>query len=222
MTIRDRRGLSTLDRVGGTVVSRRTVARGVAWTAPVVAVATAAPAFAASSGTVTFTSLGIACKLPGASCQNDTGVTKGYVVRVRACSTISTGFVTDVIIRDASVSLNGATAQPFQVSVSGLSDGCPDVTTSTVPDPEAPGTQQNPQNPDVKLTFTGPGCCIIDFAIQGEPDSNNNSISGTAPFTFEVREPGPNGAVLRTGSGTVPLTAPSTPPCDKCEPPAAP
>ena len=55
---------------GGTRVTRRTVTRGVAWSAPVVAVGVAAPAFAASPPTVTVTPCGNACKHPGEG-QND-------------------------------------------------------------------------------------------------------------------------------------------------------
>lgn len=49
-----------------TGITRRTVARGMAWTAPAVGIAAAAPAFAASPS-LRFT-LSCACKLPGGSC----------------------------------------------------------------------------------------------------------------------------------------------------------
>src|SRR4051794_14908822 len=55
---------------GGTKISRRTVARGVAWSAPIAAVAYAAPAFAASPPPVVGGQCGTACKHPGAG-QND-------------------------------------------------------------------------------------------------------------------------------------------------------
>ena len=54
---------------GGTKISRRTVTRGVAWSAPIAAVAYAAPAFA-SSQPVVVQQCGVACKHPGAG-QND-------------------------------------------------------------------------------------------------------------------------------------------------------
>lgn len=59
-----------------TPVSRRTVTKGAAWAAPVVVIGGTAPAFAASGWTVWFESLGIACKLPGASCDKETGITR--------------------------------------------------------------------------------------------------------------------------------------------------
>ncbi len=55
-----------LSQVGGTKISRRTIARGAAWSVPVIAIAAPVPAFAgASQGTLTFT--GENCKLPGNS-----------------------------------------------------------------------------------------------------------------------------------------------------------
>jgi hypothetical protein len=50
---------------GGTQISRRTVTRGIAWSAPVAAVAYAAPAFAASPPPVVASQCGVACKHPG-------------------------------------------------------------------------------------------------------------------------------------------------------------
>ena len=187
--------------------SRRTVVRGAAWTVPVVAVAANAPAFAVSAGRVTFESLGIACKLPGASCQSETGVTKGYVIRVRVCSTFA--FPTTITIRDATVSLNGETATLFQVGAGTASETCDNVIVGTAADPDAG------QKADVTLTFTQAGCCVVDFALEGEPNSQNVSISGTAPFSYVVPgQVGPNAS----GSGTFNLAAPSTPPCEKCQP----
>lgn len=67
-----------------TEINRRTVTKGIAWSVPVVAVAGAAPAFATSPG-VTFNSFDEACKLPGGSCEKDTGVKKGYSVQGEIC-----------------------------------------------------------------------------------------------------------------------------------------
>lgn len=187
--------------------SRRSVVRGVAWTVPVVAVAAQAPAFAVSAGTVTFESLGVACKLPGASCEGETGVTKGYAVRIRVCSTFA--FPTVITIRDAMVSLDGATATLFQVGTGSASTNCTNVTTGTVADPD--GGQKD----DVTLTFSSAGCCIVDFALQGQPNSKNVSLSGTAPYSYVVPgQTGPNAS----GSGVFNLSAASTPPCDNCTP----
>lgn len=56
-------------------ISRRTVAKGAAWTAPVILGGVAAPAYAASGGKPTIVGGGM-CKLPGGSCSPDI---KGYV-----------------------------------------------------------------------------------------------------------------------------------------------
>ncbi len=187
--------------------SRRTVVRGATWTVPVIAIAAQAPAFAVSAGTVTFESLGIACKLPGASCQGKTGVTKGYVVRIRVCSTFA--FPTTITIGDALVSLDGQPATLFQVGTGSASETCANVTTGTVTDPD--GGEKD----DVTLTFSSAGCCVVDFALQGEPNSKNVSLSGTAPYSYVVPgQTGPNAA----GSGVFNLEAASTPPCDNCTP----
>lgn len=65
MTNREPRDRAALDRLTGSHASRRTVVQGLAWTVPVVAVATSAPAFAASCETFTFGAG--SCKCPGQS-----------------------------------------------------------------------------------------------------------------------------------------------------------
>jgi hypothetical protein len=62
----DSKKTPALTQSGGTRISRRTVTRGVAWSAPIAAVAYAAPAFAASQPVVV-TPCGSACKHPGES-----------------------------------------------------------------------------------------------------------------------------------------------------------
>ena len=62
--------------------TRRTIARGLAWTAPVVAVAAAAPAYALSGPPPTFQFLG-SCKSPGNSCAV---FPKGYDFRFNVCN----------------------------------------------------------------------------------------------------------------------------------------
>ena len=61
----DSKNTPAFTQTGGTRISRRTVTRGVAWSAPIAAVAYAAPAFAASPGPVAVTQCGTACKHPG-------------------------------------------------------------------------------------------------------------------------------------------------------------
>ncbi len=170
-------------RSSDSTVSRRAVAKGVAWAAPTIVLASAAPAFAVSPFHVWFESLGLACKTPGASCEKDTGITKGYVVRVRVCH--DAPFPMDIIIRDATVSLAGGASTLWQVKAVAASVNCPSTiaTVGTVPDPQAG------QDPDVILHMVaaplgGEVCCVIDFGIEGEPNSANVSISGSAPYEW--------------------------------------
>lgn len=65
--------------------SRRTLVKGAAWSVPVVAVAGAAPAHAASPGQVILTQVG-ACKSPGNSCRS---FAKGYIFTFNVTSTWS-------------------------------------------------------------------------------------------------------------------------------------
>ncbi|WP_448811688.1 hypothetical protein [Agromyces bauzanensis] len=62
-----------------TGVTRRTVAKAMAWSVPAVALAVPAPAYAASGGPPTV-SVGDACKLPGNAC--GTLFVKGYLFEV--------------------------------------------------------------------------------------------------------------------------------------------
>jgi len=64
-------------------LSRRTLARGAAWTVPAVAIAAAAPVMAASGGPPTITQTGNACKNSGNSCKSRP---KGYTVPLRLCN----------------------------------------------------------------------------------------------------------------------------------------
>ena len=61
---------ASMQSSGGTKISRRTVARGVAWSAPIVAVGVAAPAFAASC-TPQITLGPGSCKCPGQSTKQE-------------------------------------------------------------------------------------------------------------------------------------------------------
>ena len=79
-------------------ISRRTVAKGTAWAAPMIAVGVAAPAYAASQGGI-LTGNGAACKLPG----NSQGLYKGYALGFSAHNT----FDDPLIITIISMTLNG-------------------------------------------------------------------------------------------------------------------
>lgn len=82
-------------------ISRRTVAKGIAWSVPAVAVATATPALAASGGGPTLT-LGNACKNPGNSCKTRP---KGYTVFATICN--PTGY--DIYVTGVTYTTTGTT-----------------------------------------------------------------------------------------------------------------
>ena len=79
-------------------ISRRTIAKGTAWAAPVIAVGVAAPAYAASPGEI-LTGNGAACKLPG----NSQGLYKGYALGFSAHNSLGNSLVITII----SMTLNG-------------------------------------------------------------------------------------------------------------------
>lgn len=64
------------DQPEPTGVSRRTVAKAMAWAVPVIAIASPAPAFAVSGDAPTVCP-GVGCKLPGSSCLEAFGVLDG-------------------------------------------------------------------------------------------------------------------------------------------------
>jgi len=78
-------------------ISRRTVAKGTAWAAPMIAVGVAAPAYAASQGILTGN--GAACKLPG----NSNERFKGYALGFSAHNPFASPLVVAII----SMTLNG-------------------------------------------------------------------------------------------------------------------
>lgn len=136
-------------------VSRRTVVKGAAWAVPAITVASAVPAVAAS-GTVTFNNLNTACKLPGASCEPDTGVEKGYVVAMEVCNTVTGD--------------PGTITVTFPATVTGLLCGV-SATWAIVPNP---------------LVLTQSGCSVVYLSLGGEPNSSNCAISGSTTFTWEA------------------------------------
>lgn len=134
-------------------ISRRTLAKGAAWAVPAVAVAAATPVMA-QSGTVTFTNLSQACKLPGASCEGQTGVKKGYVVAMTVCNNV-TGTPGNVTVT-------------FPATLTGLLCGA-SKTWNIAPNP---------------LVLTQTGCKTVYISLDGEPDSANCTISGSTTFTW--------------------------------------
>ena len=88
--------------------TRRTVVKGAAWAAPVVAVASVTPAMALSP-IVTITQAGLACKLPGNSCAPD--YSKGYLQPLEICNGSKTASITVTITAPVTLLLNGASTE---------------------------------------------------------------------------------------------------------------
>jgi len=78
-------------------ISRRTVAKGAAWSVPVIAVGAAAPAYAVSGGI--FQLNGNGCKLPG----NSNSTFKGYAFKLSAVNNTNA----DITITIDAIDLNG-------------------------------------------------------------------------------------------------------------------
>lgn len=105
--------------------SRRTVAKGVAWTVPAVAVASAMPAFASSPlppVTPPTPNVGATCKHPGNSCGKN-GWTHAY--RYEFCMTNKTA--NEVVVNFPKMDVNGKTQVPIPTTITvpaGVTDYC--------------------------------------------------------------------------------------------------
>ena len=88
---------------GGTQISRRTVTRGVAWSAPIAAIGVAAPAFAASQPVIV-RNCGTTCKHPGNSGPDSVFKIYHFTFCFFASQAINNGTVTIV-----SMTINGVT-----------------------------------------------------------------------------------------------------------------
>ncbi len=126
-------------------LSRRTLAKGAAWSVPAVAVAAAAPAMAASA-LVTVSEAGDACKLPGNSCSN-AGYNKGYLQPLTICNN-STVSVTVTITEPATLTFNGNSTvfTPVPASFTVAPGGCQNVTLNL-------NLQDNSQNSSITGTL---------------------------------------------------------------------
>lgn len=141
-----------------TPINRRTVAKGIAWSVPAVAVAGAAPAFAASPGFVQFT--GNACKEPGNSIP---GVPDSKQYYVELVITNQTAVVLNITFDGATVNGSNPINPPgFQATPTGAT--VPAYTKQTIV--VRIGNWGNSANATVVLSYTV------------------NGVSGTATKSF--------------------------------------
>lgn len=170
-------------------LSRRTLAKGAAWSVPVVAVAGAVPAYAISpKGTVVFNQTG-ACKLPGNSCKP---FRKGYLLVGQLCNTWSNATVTIT----ASGSSGHIGGQPVVWGFDGF---------------VLDGSSQAQKTVTLK-----PGECVnVKFGVYDRGNSQNTSIGGSLSYNYTaVSSTDPSDAA--SGKGTVTFGASSVSPCVNC------
>lgn len=149
-------------------ISRRTVAKGAAWSVPVLMMASATPAFAGSGGIVRLTGGG--CKLPG----NGTGVYKGYVFALTLDNTAGSAA--------ASIFINSVTLGTNSLGAAAVLDLAQCMIVSqpiSVPAGEAKGpfalvTKDNLTSQNGTLT--------VSYTNGDSPDSASVTASGLNPI----------------------------------------
>ena len=137
--------MSDLEQPTQTGVSRRTVAKAMAWAVPAIAIAAPAPAYAAASPIITVSQAGPACKLPGNSCAPE--FSKGYLQPLQICNN-STQSVTVTITTPAFLTINGVSMEftPNPGSFVIAPDGCQTVVLNL-------NLQDNSQQSDISGTL---------------------------------------------------------------------
>jgi hypothetical protein len=141
-------------------VSRRTVARGAAWSVPLVAVGVAAPAFAASGSTVNVTSLTV-CQCVGQG-------TKKYALTVTfSNSTASSVNLTDVVVTESSNTIMN------QNSTVGTVDAGPTTTALTF----YFNRQSNGANGTFTITYNAPGLPGLTYTTPGAIPATNDCLT---------------------------------------------
>lgn len=165
-------------------ISRRTVAKGAAWSAPVILGGVAAPAYAASGGSPML-SIGGACKAPGNSCNP---FRKGYVVTL----TITNDSHRDVwlyvppTIATVGTSLNLVYAG-YDDGSGTLNTGDIFVQANSSVELELNTTHTNSANQDFDLTLT--------FAWGHTPDQDDDPDHVPVSATTHIPETPPNCAI---------------------------
>ncbi|MEV1128806.1 hypothetical protein [Agromyces sp. NPDC049794] len=149
-------------------VSRRTVAKAMAWSVPAVALAVPTPAYAASPGVIELSGLG--CKLPGAS--ND--AYKGYAFRGTLSNT--TNAQVSVSITDMDL----GTSDLGDVLIIDLST-CTVLGTNTFILP-ANTTLSNVAFVTTDAATSENGALVVQYTVEGSPDTATATASGLPPI----------------------------------------
>ncbi|EYT48854.1 hypothetical protein [Brachybacterium muris] len=180
-------------------ISRRTVAKGAAWTAPVILGGIAAPAYAAS-GSKPIATAGPACKLPGGSCDKDpVNVKWGYLFTF----TVSNNDSESVWLYAESghtPEVNNTMGFDLRYAGGYGSNGT-----------QYSATDNIEIAPNSYVTFT----MII------KDNKNSSNASGTITIEFDWGHTAdPDGDSDHVDQLVVNVNVPGTNPCVKCQPPA--
>lgn len=186
-------------------ISRRTVAKGAAWTAPVILGGVAAPAYAASGNKPTIIP-GPSCKQPGNSCnsgQTRFGINKGYVF---------TFTITNTSPKDIWL-YNGGTYPTYgpEITTSG-----PDAIPLTYAGGRIGGVYYPPGT-----AIPVPAGATVTFllGVNGEADSSNRVFSMHIRFQWGHTQDPTQDQDHVSDPLTATVSVNGTPPCDKCAPP---
>jgi hypothetical protein len=149
-------------------VSRRTVAKAMAWSVPVVALAVPTPAYAASPGVITLSGLG--CKLPG----NSAPQFKGYAFRASISNTTNAAVTVTITDMDLGASDLG------DVTAVNLSP-CAVLGTNTFNVP-ANTTLANVALVTQNAASSENGTLTILYTVDGSPDTATATAAGLPPI----------------------------------------
>lgn len=170
-------------------ISRRTLAAGAAWSVPVIALASAAPAYALSGGILTLT--GDACKLPG----NSQSIYKGYAFGLVINNTMPVSVLVDItsVYRDADNLGNVTVQRTNPPTCSNLTD------TFTVP----ANTSYNAiiYTQGANNSSNGTITVNYDYTPSGDP-----TVSATASGSFNSAPPIQGAQCTLSDDCPIPLT----------------
>ena len=216
-------------------VSRRTLAKGAAWSVPAVALASAAPALASSIQTPPTVTVGDACKYPGNSCD---GYKKAYRVYMSICNPSPV----DIWIYEIASSIEGTTleflntepALPVKIPAN---NGCVTlvyragdensanrkgftlnvvVSWSHSANPANDPYTHQPVTVSKTYASTPPGCCGTDASTSAAPaaKSSTSSSSGSISASSSTAAPA-------TSTSEAPASTQASAPTSKSAAPAS-
>ena len=186
-------------------ISRRTVAKGAAWTAPVILGGVAAPAYAASGSRPTIVP-GPSCKQPGNSCnsgQTQYGINKGYVFTFTITNTSAKAIW---LYTGGTYPNNGP-----EITTTG-----PDAIPLSYAGGRIGGTYYPP---GTHIPVPAGGTVVFLLGVNGEADSSNRVFTMNIKFQWGHTSTPAGDTDHKSDPLTASVNVSGTPPCDKCQPP---